>query len=176
MINVDPPRSGCPLAVVATTPDDSHSWNLVGVEFQLVERGFAVDNLGPCTPEALLAERIRHLRPDLVVLSSVNGHGGLSLLSVLETLDRYQLKRLAPIVAGGLLTTDPLALPDVAAALKYAGISAVFAGPNAWAAFDAHMATLPIGKARPGRSHNSAPRSIARPSQPSPRLLETTNV
>jgi methylaspartate mutase sigma subunit len=129
-----------PLAIVATTPDDSHGWNLIGVTMRLEERGFAVENLGPCTPSDLLAQRIRDKRPSLVVLSSVNGHGALSLPSVLETLEQYQVRRLAPIVVGGLLTTNPALLPDAAIQLRQAGIAAVFAGDDAWTEFDRFLA------------------------------------
>lgn len=149
-MNLDTVQKSRPTAIVSTTPDDSHSWNLVGVELRLAERGFAVENLGPCTPEELVAERIRDRRPDLVVFSSVNGHGALSLLPVLETLERYQVKRSAPIVAGGLLTTDPAALAEAQLGLIAAGISAIFAGPDAWTRFDAFLAArgLATGAAR----------------------------
>jgi methylaspartate mutase sigma subunit len=129
-----------PLAVVATTPDDSHAWNLIGIELRLSERGFEVENLGACTPEVLLAETIRDRRPDLVVLSSINGHGALSLHAVLDTLEQYQVKRLAPIVAGGLLTTDPQEADPAAGLLTEAGLDAVFTGPDAWTRFDAYLA------------------------------------
>lgn len=139
-MNANIRQSAPPTAIVATTPDDSHSWNLVGVELRLAERGFVVDNLGPCTPEDLVAERIRDRRPDLVVFSSVNGHGALSLLPVLETLELYQVKRAAPIVAGGLLTTDPATLSQARSRLVEAGVAAVFSGSDAWTSFDAFLA------------------------------------
>lgn len=125
-----------PLIIVATTPDDSHAWNLIGIELRLSERGFEVLNLGPCTPEDLLAETIRDRRPDFVVLSSINGHGALSLPLVLETLEHYQVKHTAPIVIGGLLTTDPADAQAAAARLADAGATATFSGPNAWNEFD----------------------------------------
>ena len=125
-----------PLVIVATTPDDSHAWNLIGIELHLAERGFEVLNLGPCTPEELLAETIRDQRPDLVVLSSINGHGALSLPAVLETLEHYQVKRTAPIVIGGLLTTDPKDTQAAATALTEVGAAGVFTGPQAWKDFD----------------------------------------
>ena len=129
-----------PLALVATTSDDSHSWNLVIVALRLEARGFEVENLGANTPEMLLAERIRDRRPDLVTLSTINGHGYRSIPGVLEALKRYQVKQAAPLVLGGLLTTGPEEEFAMAELLSAEGVSAVFSGPEAWSRFDAFLA------------------------------------
>lgn len=165
MTDRTPSRAARPLAIVATTPDDSHGWNLTDLALQLDARGFVVENLGPCTPDDLLAETIRDRRPALVALSSLNGHGALSIPRLLATLERYQVKRLAPIVAGGLLTTDPAAAAGAAEALREAGLAAVFSGPAAWAAFDRFLARRRLGRpasTRPeGPSSNESPPAAA---------------
>ncbi|MGA8907223.1 MAG: cobalamin-dependent protein [Acidobacteriaceae bacterium] len=132
------------LAVVATTPDDSHLWNLVGVQLKLEERGFEVRNLGACTPTELLAETVRGLRPDLLAISTINGHGAISMAGVMQALEQYQVKRVAPIVVGGLLTTDPATLGHAEAELLQLGCAGVFTGDRAWERFDQFLRRIGI--------------------------------
>ncbi len=129
-----------PLAVVATTPDDSHVWNLLGVQLKLEERGYGVLNLGACTPAELLAETIRDRRPALVVISTVNGHGALSVPKVLDVLFQYQIQHLAPIAVGGLLTTEPDKAQGAARAIEDDSAAQVFIGEDAWHRFDRFLA------------------------------------
>ncbi len=125
-----------PLAIVASTVDDSHIWNLTGVELELRDRGFDVMNLGCCTQPEHVAESVRDHRPDLTVISSVNGHGALSGLALAETLLQYQAFSASTIVIGGKLTIDGLVPPMVVLALKRAGYDAVLSGPDAWRNLD----------------------------------------
>ena len=62
-------------AVIATVPSDSHMWNLVYIELLLKEHGWDVNNLGACTPLELVVDTCLAERPDMLVVSSVNGHG-----------------------------------------------------------------------------------------------------
>lgn len=124
------------LAILASTPDDSHQWNLHGVEMELKERNIEVINLGPLTPCKVIAETVRDRHPDLLVVSTVNGHGVHSMLEVLRTLEEYQVKRSIRIVIGGLLTTDPEKTKTAISTLMSAGCSGVFSGPEAWSSFD----------------------------------------
>jgi methylmalonyl-CoA mutase cobalamin-binding subunit len=137
-----------PLAIVATTVDDSHVWNLVGVELKLRDRGFAVRNLGACTSPAEIAEAVRTYRPALLAISTINGHGALSIAPILETLEQYQLKRAVKIVVGGLLTTDPALAPAAAQRLLDHGVDAVLTGADAWQRFDGMFASQPNGRTR----------------------------
>src|SRR5689334_16258049 len=93
--------SGDPGVVVSGTASDSHTWNLVYLQLLLEELGRRVHNLGPCVPDDLLVERCTRLRPALVVLSSVNGHGATDGLRVIGRL-RARLPG-TPIVIGGKL-------------------------------------------------------------------------
>jgi methylmalonyl-CoA mutase cobalamin-binding subunit len=132
-----------PLAIVATTADDSHIWNLVGVELKLRDRGYQVKNLGACTPATEIAEAVRSHRPVLLAISTINGHGALSIAPILETLQDYQLKRAVKIVIGGLLTIDPAVAPSVAQRLLDQGADAVLTGDDAWQRFDSMFASHP---------------------------------
>src|SRR4051794_3816749 len=62
-------------AVIATVPSDSHMWNMVYIELLLKEHGWDVINLGACTPPDLVVDTCLAERPDMLVISSVNGHG-----------------------------------------------------------------------------------------------------
>jgi methylaspartate mutase sigma subunit len=124
------------LAILASTPDDSHQWNLHGVEMELKERNIDVINLGPLTSCKVIAETVRDRRPDLLVVSTVNGHGVHSMMEVLRALEEYQVKRSIRIVIGGLLTTDPEDAKTAKSTLMSAGCSGVFTGPEAWSGFD----------------------------------------
>jgi methylaspartate mutase sigma subunit len=61
--------------VVSSTASDSHMWNLVYLQLLLEELGCAVTNLGSCVSDETLVEECRCTRPNLVVISTVNGHG-----------------------------------------------------------------------------------------------------
>ncbi|MHC0433709.1 cobalamin B12-binding domain-containing protein [Streptomyces sp. O3] len=89
--------------VVSGTASDSHTWNLVFLQLFLEEQGHRVINLGPCVTAEMLADACPAIDPDLVVLSSVNGHGyrdGLSMVTALR--QRPELAAL-PVVIGGKL-------------------------------------------------------------------------
>lgn len=73
--DLSPYRWGRRSAVVAGTASDSHTWNLIFLQLTLQEHGFRVVNLGPCVPGEELVARCRHTTPDLIVISTVNGHG-----------------------------------------------------------------------------------------------------
>jgi methylmalonyl-CoA mutase cobalamin-binding subunit len=89
--------------LLTTVESDSHFWNLIYLEKLLEEHGAAVRNLGVCTPPGLVADELAAYRPDLLVVSSVNGHG---YHGARELLSRVRLAGLdVPCVVGGKLTT-----------------------------------------------------------------------
>jgi methylaspartate mutase sigma subunit len=113
-------------AVVSSTKSDSHTWNLIYIELVLRELGHHVTNLGACVPEALLVGECRSLRPDLAVISTVNGHG-LSDGSDIAAAVRAEPELAGmPLVIGGLLTTSGSVRPDGVALLLAQGFDAVF--------------------------------------------------
>jgi len=114
-------------AVVSTVPSDSHMWNLVFLELLLREGGVDVTNLGACTPTELVVETCLTVRPDLLVVSSVNGHGyaeGHRLIAAIR--EEPELESL-PAVIGGMLGVLVIEDAASAASLVEAGYSAVFA-------------------------------------------------
>ncbi len=122
--------------VVATTPDDSHSWNMHGVELELIDRGLRVLNLGPCTPIRLVAETLRDFRPQLLVITTVNGHGAASMPELMAELAKFQLLKSTSVIVGGILTVDVATASEAEKSINALGCSGVFTGDDAWRRFD----------------------------------------
>ncbi|WP_410595590.1 cobalamin B12-binding domain-containing protein [Amycolatopsis sp. lyj-23] len=125
-----------PEVVLSTVSSDSHTWNLIFLELLLTETGYRVHNLGACVPDNLLLGACRTLRPDLLVLSSVNGHGGMDGQRAIRRLRGTPGLDTLPAVIGGKLGTDGEAGVDARRArLIAAGFDAVFEGQDAVANF-----------------------------------------
>ncbi|MDX5458373.1 cobalamin B12-binding domain-containing protein [Micromonospora tulbaghiae] len=121
-----PPARGGRTVVLGTVSSDAHTWNLVYLQLLLEEAGHRVINLGACVPAELFATACRTHRPDLAVVSSVNGHGctdGKRLAAVLRA--DPELAGL-PLVIGGKLGVDGKLGPAQVAELFAAGYTAVF--------------------------------------------------
>ncbi|WP_344866614.1 cobalamin B12-binding domain-containing protein [Planomonospora alba] len=89
--------------IVTSLASDAHTWNLVFLQLFLEELGYDVVNLGPCVPDELLLEECGARRPDLVVISSVNGHGHQEGLRVIRELRSREPLADIPVVIGGKL-------------------------------------------------------------------------
>ncbi|MFD9378199.1 cobalamin B12-binding domain-containing protein [Streptomyces sp. NPDC059999] len=106
------------------TASDSHTWNLVYLQLFLEEQGHRVRNLGPCVTDDLLTAACAADAPDLVVISSVNGHGYRDGLSAVRAVRRAGLT--LPVVIGGKLGVAGRADPHARGLLLDAGCDAVF--------------------------------------------------
>lgn len=89
--------------VVSSVTSDAHTWNLVYLQLLIEELGFDVVNLGPCVPDELLEAECLGLRPALVVVSTVNGHGYQDGLRVITRLRANPALRELPVLIGGKL-------------------------------------------------------------------------
>ncbi|MFF0410659.1 cobalamin B12-binding domain-containing protein [Kitasatospora sp. NPDC004745] len=105
---------------------DSHTWNLVFLQLLLEELGHRVTNLGACVPDGLLLAECRRIEPDLIVISSVNGHGHQEGLRVIPALRACPELRTTPTVIGGKLGIAGADDPDRERTLLEAGFDAVF--------------------------------------------------
>lgn len=115
-----------PTALVSGVASDSHTWNLMFLQLLLEELGHEVHNLGACVGSELLVEQCLLRRPDLVVLSSVNGHGHLDGARMVRALRaRPELASTTVIIGGKLGITGAEDRP-AARALLDAGFDAVF--------------------------------------------------
>jgi methylaspartate mutase sigma subunit len=104
---------------------DAHTWNLAYLELLLEELGCRVTNLGACVPDAEIIEACRTRRPDLVVISSLNGHGRQDGLRLISALRADPALAELPVVIGGKLDVAGGG-PNTAAGLLAAGFDAVF--------------------------------------------------
>ncbi|GAA1940839.1 cobalamin B12-binding domain-containing protein [Kitasatospora viridis] len=128
--------------VVTTMASDSHTWNLVFLQLLLEELGHRVTNLGACVPDALLLAECRRIEPDLIVISSVNGHGHQEGLRVIPALRACPELRLTPTVIGGKLGIAGADDPDRERVLLAAGFDAVFEEGSSVAGFREFVAGL----------------------------------
>jgi methylaspartate mutase sigma subunit len=136
--------------VVSGTESDAHTWNLVFLHLLLEESGHRVHNLGPCVPAAVLARECARIRPDLLVLGTVNGHGtkdAAAALAHLRALDGPDGAPAGmPVVVGGKLGTHDRGSED-ARRLLSAGFDAVYPdGPDAIRLFTSFVGALAAGK------------------------------
>ena len=131
-----------PTALVTSTPSDSHTWNLVFLQLLLEEHGYVVRNLGACPPISTIVAECRTARPDIVVVSSLNGHGRVEGAALISSLRAETELSDVPVVIGGMLTTGHDDR-DAATELRVLGYSAVFVGVGAVPAFRAFLETIP---------------------------------
>ncbi|MFJ7095847.1 cobalamin B12-binding domain-containing protein [Streptomyces mirabilis] len=114
--------------IVSTVESDSHIWNLVYLQKVLEEQGAVVLNLGSCTPVGEVLRGIGEFNPDLLVVSSVNGHGHHGARVLLNEMQRHGRK--VPCVVGGKLTTAESDNDRVRGDLLSLGYTDVFTGEN----------------------------------------------
>lgn len=94
-----------PIALICTTVSDSHTWNLVFLNMLLEELGFDVINEGPCTPVSLVVDDCEERTADVVVVSTVNGHGMEDSCQLIRSLRARSVLAEVPVVIGGKLNT-----------------------------------------------------------------------
>lgn len=112
--------------MLCTVESDSHTWNLVFLQLLLEEAGWEVVNLGPCTPVDLVRDTLRRLRPDALVVSSVNGHGHLDGADLIRVLRADPGTGPVRAVIGGKLGIAADRSAAAAHDLVEAGFDAVF--------------------------------------------------
>ncbi|MFI7388111.1 cobalamin B12-binding domain-containing protein [Streptomyces sp. NPDC049813] len=121
---------------------DAHTWNLVHLQLMLEEWGHHVHNLGACVPDTSLIDECVRYRPDLIVISSVNGHGfqeGKRIIAKIRAHD--ELAHVAVVIGGKLGISGPGGTDHVTA-LTEAGFDGVFEDSGGMAPFRAFLARL----------------------------------
>lgn len=113
--------------LIAGGTSDSHTWNLVFLQLLIEEAGHRVINLGPCVPPPLLLARCRARTPDLVIISSVNGHGYRDGLRTITALRADPALTGTAVVIGGKLGITAMPDETAVAGLIDAGFTEVFA-------------------------------------------------
>lgn len=117
-------------AVIGTIPSDSHTWNLVYLQWVLKEHGFEVWNLGCCTAMEEFIRVVAQVQPDFAAVSTINGHGVLEGPELARSFRENLLTRLIPLVIGGRLGCEGEAPADLAEKLRAAGFTEAFLGED----------------------------------------------
>jgi methylaspartate mutase sigma subunit len=112
--------------IVTSVSSDAHTWNLVYLELLLEELGCRVTNLGGCTPDETIVEESLARHPDLIVVSSLNGHGGQDGIRLIDAVRSCPELVVTPMVIGGKLDVTGGGDGSTAARLLAAGFDAVF--------------------------------------------------
>lgn len=148
--------------VVTTMASDSHTWNLVFLQLLIEELGYRVVNLGPCVPDDVLVGECLAIAPDLLVVSSVNGHGYQDGLRVIAQLREQAGLAATPAVIGGKLGVSEDDADGRSRELMAAGFDAVFAdGADPVTAFRRFIAVFEGSGAVRGGEPVAAPRITA---------------
>lgn len=130
--------------IVSSLASDAHTWNLVYLQLLIEECGYDVVNLGPCVPDELLVAECAALAPEMVVISSVNGHGYQDGLRAIQLLRACEELTRVPVVIGGKLGTNGSEGDNRVRELIRAGFDAVFEdGQDPIAAFRGFLASMP---------------------------------
>jgi methylaspartate mutase sigma subunit len=130
--------------LIAGGASDSHTWNLVYLQFVVEEAGHHAVNLGPCVGAGLLAAECRRHAPDLVAVCSVNGHGHRDGLDAIAVLRGDPALAALPVVIGGKLDVDGGRDTEGIRLLSAAGYTAVYADGDT-GPFRDLLATLAAG-------------------------------
>lgn len=132
-----------PLDVVVTSvSSDSHTWNLVYLQLLLEELGCRVTNLGACTPDETIVRECLRRHPDLVVVSSVNGHGYRDGRRLVTAIRACPALAATPVVIGGKLDVAGGTDGHNAASLLAAGFDAVFSDTGELTTFRSYLHIL----------------------------------
>jgi methylaspartate mutase sigma subunit len=127
--------------IVTGLSSDAHTWNLVYLELLLEELGCRVTNLGACVPDATIVRECVSRRPDLVVISSLNGHGCQDGVRLMDAFRAQPALVTTPVVIGGKLDVTG---GSNAVRLLEAGFDAVFEDSGGLSPFRTFLRTLSV--------------------------------
>ena len=152
-MSVEAVRTGTPVrpldVVVTSLSSDAHTWNLIYLQLVLEEMGARVTNLGACTPDELILRECATRGPDLLVISSLNGHGVHDGVRLIEALRTVPVLATMPVVIGGRLDATGGADPRTPARLLAAGFDAVFEDAAGITTFRSLVHRLAVGSGEP---------------------------
>ncbi|WP_394425892.1 cobalamin B12-binding domain-containing protein [Streptomyces sp. SGAir0957] len=135
--------------VVSSVSSDAHMWNLVFLQLLLEEQGAHVTNLGACVPDDLIIEECLRSMPDVLVISTVNGHGHLDGLRLIRRIRSHpELSGLRVVIGGklGVRGADNIVFAEE---LSLSGYDAVFEADGGIEGFQEFLGTLDSTSSRP---------------------------
>jgi methylaspartate mutase sigma subunit len=141
-----------PNVILTSIPSDSHTWNLLYLQLLLEEHGCEVTNLGACVPVDTLVAECVQVRPDLIVVSTVNGHGLHEAPDLARAVRDTPELADVPLVVGGKLDTAGSRDAAGFGRLAEAGFDAVLVGDGAVPALLSLVDRLPFAAVDAGRA------------------------
>ena len=118
-------------ALLTSIPSDSHTWNLIFMQLLLEENEYEVIKLGSCTPIEDVIQAAHNHKPDLFVISTVNGHGYKEGAEFIKEIKKYDMLKNMRSVIGGKLDTNNGKDISVKEKLLELGFDRVFTDDNA---------------------------------------------
>ena len=117
--------------MISSISSDSHTWNLVYMQLLVEEFGFEVINLGSCVPVDYLIQQAHNYKPYMLLISTVNGHGHIEGIEIIQAVKKHELLRHMKAVIGGKLGTLGNENQSYIKKLLDAGFDGVFSGDQA---------------------------------------------
>jgi methylmalonyl-CoA mutase cobalamin-binding subunit len=121
--------------LITSISSDSHTWNLVFMQLLVEELGHEVYNLGSCVPIELLVSESHKHKPDMIIVSSVNGHGHIEGVEIINAIKQCDFLKNITMIIGGKLGTLGSQNAKYVNKLLEAGYDQVFDGENAVESF-----------------------------------------
>ena len=128
--------------VLSSVSSDSHTWNLVFLQLFLEFKGHEVCNLGSCTPDADIVSACEEMVPDLLVISSVNGHGNIDGERLIRKLRKNNALVDLPVAIGGKLGIHGADNTQYVDRLINVGYTAVFEASSSIGLFEEFVKSI----------------------------------
>lgn len=125
--------------LISSISSDSHTWNLVYMQLLCEELGYEVINIGNCIPMEYLIQKTHYHKPDLLIISTVNGHGHIEAMQIIKEIKKYDMLKNMKAIIGGKLGTMGENNQQYTQKLLDEGFDQVFSGDNAVENFVTYM-------------------------------------
>jgi methylaspartate mutase sigma subunit len=125
--------------ILLGTHSDSHTWNLIFMELFLKENNCQVRNLGACVSIEEISEETKKFPPDLIIVSSINGHLFQDGIKIINSLNQKFPKKLPPLVIGGRMGVSVIESDFQKKKLHKLGYEGVFVGQNSLIHFKKYL-------------------------------------
>jgi len=135
--------------LLSSVSSDSHTWNLVFLQLFLEFKGHEVHNLGGCTPDSEIIATCEEMAPDLLVISSVNGHGNIDGERLIRKLRQNDLLSDLPVAIGGKLGIHGVEKAQHIDWLLDVGFTAVFEASSSIGLFEDFIKGVSAQLSRP---------------------------
>lgn len=128
-VAVAPAHSASLRVLIITTPSDVHSWNLVFLSLVVRDAGMTCRIVGPAPQLEEIKSGAVEFDPDIILVSTINGHGEFEATDVLLAL-REVCDADIPVLIGGILGVTQESMGRRRSVLLSMGYTEVFEGAD----------------------------------------------